>query len=68
VLDYEKERNLIIMLPPGDTLGKGVDRVGKYGRYIKIPVQYGLNFFPNIGSILAGNILLKKSAINGVVL
>ncbi len=51
--DYEKERNLIIMLPPGNTLGKGVDRVGKYGRYIKIPVQYGLNFFPNIGYMMA---------------
>jgi hypothetical protein len=51
--DYEKERNLIIMLPPGNTLGKGVDRIGKYGRYIKIPVQYGLNFFPNIGYMVA---------------
>ena len=51
--DYEKERNLIIMLPPGDTLGRGVERVGQYGRYIKIPVQYGLNFFPNIGYMMA---------------
>lgn len=51
--DYEKERNLIIMLPPGDSLGKGVERVGQYGRYIKIPVQYGLNFFPNIGYMMA---------------
>lgn len=51
--DYEKERNLIIMLPPGDTLGNGVERVGQYGRYIKIPVQYGLNFFPNIGYMMA---------------
>ena len=46
---YEKERNLIIMLKPGDTLGEGISRVGKRGRYIKIPVQYGLNFFPNMG-------------------
>lgn len=46
---YEKERNLIIMLAPGDTIGRGIDRVGKRGRYIKIPVQYGINFFPNMG-------------------
>ena len=46
---YEKERNLIIMLKPGDGISEGISRVGKRGRYIKIPVQYGLNFFTNLG-------------------
>ena len=51
--DYEKERNFIIMLPPGDALGTGMDRVGQRGRYIKVPVQYGFNFFPNLGYMAA---------------
>jgi hypothetical protein len=49
---YEKSRNLIIMLPPGDALADGMDRVGKRGRYIKIPVQYGFNLFPNLGYMI----------------
>jgi hypothetical protein len=51
--DYEKERNLIIMMPPGDALGTGMERVGQRGRYIKIPVQYAFNFFPNLGYMAA---------------
>ena len=53
VPSFEKERNLIIMLPPGDALGDGIERVGKRGRYIKIPVQYGFNIFPNLGYVVA---------------
>jgi hypothetical protein len=66
--DYEKERNLIIMLPPGDTLGRGVERVGQYGRYIKIPVQYGLNFFPNIGYMMADVYRNQQDASSGKTL
>jgi hypothetical protein len=50
---YIKERNLVIMLPPGDALSGGIDRVGKSGRYFLIPTQYGYNFFPNIGYAIA---------------
>lgn len=50
---FEKERNLIIMLPPGEPLGDGISRVGKRGRYIKVPVQYGFNIFPNMGYMTA---------------
>lgn len=50
---FEKERNLIIMLTPGEPLGDGINRVGKRGRYIKIPVQYGFNIFPNLGYMTA---------------
>jgi hypothetical protein len=50
---YIKERNLVIMLPPGDALAGGIERVGKRGRYITIPVQYGFNIFPNIGYMLS---------------
>jgi hypoxanthine-guanine phosphoribosyltransferase len=50
---YEKSRNLIIMLPPGDALASGIERVGQRGRYFKIPVQYGFNIFPNLGYMVA---------------
>lgn len=66
--DYEKERNLIIMLPPGAPLGKGIDRVGKNGRYIKIPVQYGLNLFPNIGYMMADVIRNQQDPTKGKTL
>ena len=46
----EKERNLIIMLPPGMDIG---EKVGTHGRYIKIPMAYGLNVFPVLGYQLA---------------
>lgn len=57
---YIKERNLVIMLPPGDTLASGIDRVGKHGRYITIPVQYAFNFFPNLGYAVAD--VIRNSA------
>jgi hypothetical protein len=50
---YVKERNIVIMLPPGDALAGGIDRVGKRGRYVTIPVQYGFNMFPNAGYVMA---------------
>lgn len=40
--DEVKDRNLIIMLPPGSDAGEAV---GKHGRYIKIPMPYGYNTF-----------------------
>ena len=47
---FEKERNLIIMLPPGEgLLLKGASTVGKNGRYLKFPIQYGLNVFSTFG-------------------
>ena len=47
---FEKERNLIIMLPPGKGLElKGASKVGTNGRYIKLPIQYGLNVFSSLG-------------------
>lgn len=49
---FEKERNLIIMLPP-EVEVNGAERVGKNGRYIKIPVQYGLNVFTSLGYTIA---------------
>ena len=50
---YIKERNMVIMLPPGDALAGGIERVGKRGRYLTIPVQYGFNIFPNMGYVMA---------------
>lgn len=52
--DEIKQRNIIIMLPPGDPLvGTGYARVGSRGRYIKIPIQYGLNVFSTLGYQIA---------------
>lgn len=39
-----KERNIVIVLPPGSTKGEGVPG-SKEGRYVKIPMPYGYNFF-----------------------
>lgn len=50
--DYEKERNFIIMLPPAVQMS-GVERVGKMGQYIKIPMPYGFNIFPVLGYQMA---------------
>jgi hypothetical protein len=71
--DWEKERNLIIMLPPGSDMG---DSVGTNGRYFKIPMAYGLNVFPVLGYQLADlmrnmqdpakGVGLSKAAINMV--
>lgn len=44
----EKERNFILILPPGVFM-PGDKQVGKFGRYIKIPMPYGFNIFPVAG-------------------
>lgn len=61
--EFEKQRNLIIMLPPGTDAGA---KVGKHGRYIKIPMAYGLNVFPVLGYQLAGLIRNAQDPANGV--
>ncbi|WP_375212617.1 LPD38 domain-containing protein [Aquabacterium sp.] len=42
--DEVKERNLVIMLPPGSDAGEAVPGT-RHGRYIKIPMPYGYNTF-----------------------
>ena len=42
--DEAKERNIVIVLPPGATTGEAVPK-SKTGRYVKIPMPYGYNFF-----------------------
>ena len=63
---YVKERNMVIMLPPGDALADGIERVGKRGRYVTIPVQYGFNFFPNLGYMLADTYRNQQNPKHGV--
>lgn len=63
---YVKERNIVIMLPPGDALAGGIERVGKRGRYITIPVQYGFNIFPNLGYVMADVIRNQKDPKRGM--
>lgn len=61
--DFEKERNLIIMLPPGTDMG---EKVGTHGRYIKLPMAYGLNVFPVLGYQLADLARNAKDPAKGV--
>ena len=63
---YIKERNMVIMLPPGDALAGGIERVGKRGRYITIPVQYGFNIFPNAGYVMADVLRNAKDPKRGM--
>lgn len=42
--DSVKERNFVIVLPPGSSGGEGVPG-SKVGRYVKVPMPYGYNFF-----------------------
>ena len=42
--DDVKERNIVIVLPPGATAGEGIAG-SKTGRYVKVPMPYGYNFF-----------------------
>ena len=63
---YIKERNMVIMLPPGDALAGGIERVGKRGRYITIPVQYGFNIFPNVGYVMADVLRNAKNPKRGM--
>jgi hypothetical protein len=57
--DHVKERNLVIMMPPGmvdwlkEAVGAEVQTVGKDGAYLTIPIQYGLNIFSTLGYAIA---------------
>lgn len=61
--DWEKERNLIVMLPPGVDAGA---KVGKNGRYFKIPMAYGLNVFPVLGYQAAGMVRNFQDPAKGI--
>jgi len=64
---FEKERNLIIMLPPGKGMMiKGESKVGTNGRYIKVPIQYGLNVFTTFGYQAADLARYAKDKTRGV--
>ena len=62
---FEKERNFIIMLPPGSDMD-GTEKVGSNGRYIKIPMPYGFNVFPMLGVQIADVIRNAKDETQGV--
>ena len=62
---FEKERNFIFMLPAGLEM-EGASQVGTRGRYIKIPMPYGLNVFPVLGNQLADLARYTKDRNQGV--
>ncbi|WNO06064.1 LPD38 domain-containing protein [Rhodoferax mekongensis] len=62
--DFEKERNLIFMLPPGVEMD-GSHVVGKNGRYVKIPMAYGINVFAVLGNALADSARWAKDRNRG---
>jgi hypothetical protein len=45
---------MIIMLPPGTELSAATGRVGRTGRYVKIPLAHPLIFLNAVGTSLAG--------------
>jgi hypothetical protein len=63
---YIKERNMVIMLPPGEPLADGIKRVGKRGRYFTIPVQFGFNIFPNLGYVIADTVRNQQDPKRGL--
>jgi hypothetical protein len=63
--NFVKERNFIIMLPPGAQI-EGAQEVGTKGRYLTIPVQYGLNIFHAIGYQVADVMRNKQDPVRGV--
>ena len=63
--DFDKERNIIIMLPPGGQM-EGAERVGTRGQYIKIPLQYGLNLPVAFGYVLADLIRNRQDKTRGL--
>jgi hypothetical protein len=63
---YVKERNMVIMLPPGEPLADGIQRVGKRGRYFTIPVQFGFNIFPNLGYVIADSVRNQEDPRRGL--
>lgn len=62
---HVKERNIIIMLPPGSQV-EGAEEVGTKGRYLTIPVQYGLNIFHVLGYQIADVIRNRQDKTRGV--
>ena len=62
---HVKERNIIIMLPPGSQV-EGAEEVGTKGRYLTIPVQYGLNIFHVLGYQIADVIRNQQDKTRGV--
>ena len=62
---HVKERNIIIMLPPGVQV-EGAEEVGTKGRYLTIPVQYGLNIFHVFGYQIADVIRNQQDKTRGV--
>lgn len=63
--DEVKDRNLIIMLPPGSEEGEAVPG-SKYGRYIKIPMPYGYNTFAVLASTMADMLRHQMNPAHGV--
>lgn len=62
---HVKERNIIIMLPPGAQV-EGAEEVGTKGRYVTIPVQYGLNIFHVMGYQIADVLRNQQDPVRGV--
>lgn len=62
--DYEKERNLIIMLPPDVDLPDWMESAEGGGKYLKLPLPYGYNVFKvagdQIGDAMAAGFGYKK--------
>ena len=50
--DEVKERNIVIVLPPGSKAGEKVPG-SKIGRYLKIPMPYGYSFFAALANQVA---------------
>lgn len=63
--DEVKERNLVIMMPPGSDVGESIPET-KYGRYIKIPMPYGYNTFAVIAYTLADLLRNQSNPTHGV--
>lgn len=61
--DEVKERNLIIMLPPGSDQG---EEVGEHGRYLKIPMPYGYNTFAVLATTMADMLRHQGNPLHGV--
>lgn len=62
---FEKERNLIFMIPPGVDI-PGIEQIGKNGRYFKVPMAYGLNVFAVMGNTISDMFRYSKNANTGV--
>ncbi|MFZ5527000.1 MAG: LPD38 domain-containing protein [Pseudomonadota bacterium] len=60
-----KERNLVIMLPPGVDRGETVPGT-EHGRFIKIPLPYGFNAFAMAASTAADMVRNASDPVRGV--